>query len=925
MNNKLARFVICLMLFGFLALGIEPLDARAEESSACVCCVDVTAYSNLPDNCISVKNDLGESKVQYKVGKSKWKSVSGLERDEAGSYLIGTTAGESVSVRVKKGKDVAGTNASFGIDTQGETRNGGMRPPYGFDHSAFMNELFADGFTFTAEDGARVVVELTKENNGPGSSPVNNPKYYVYFDKNATVSKDGKTVTTKGPSGEKIIITIDGAKVEDGRVGIPEDESKVVFYMGGDFNPKKMSVYVMERKENLTYDPMFIDLYIATGSNAVTLAKHWPEDGHFTNEMTFGIGGDPSKTYTPSTPFPGPKSEVESTTSVKESADEGLIYKLDKSGTATFMGTTSTASNLKVFSKLRVRGSVYKVTAINKNACKNNKKIKTLAVPSSVLKIGAGAFKGASKLKTVTLTPSSKLKLGTGAFDGINASAKIKIVAKSSLYKKVRKKLLEAGMPEKATFKRIDVPVGSVGNASDDSQSSAETPVKPEPVADPEIKMEKFDIDFSVADIGSYSNWEGVSNISYLGERDGNVVFSVDFGDMIAIFEGSGEANMARDDEGNEIWEQFASDPVCIQKEYSLYGGMIRDDDGFFYMVTGHPGNEAGGQTGLIYVTKYSPEGDIVGQVIDDGGSSLGFDAETKFLTFEPFYSGNCVMSINNGILAVYYARKMVSGHQSDSLLLVNTEAMEEVFVGRVYQSHSFAQRIVADGKGFLLASEGDCYDRAFVVTSVNEKKETQSDAVFHFGIKPDTLNNSDVYTLNNNFAHLGDIAVSKSGKAVLAATSARSMSEAAQDEPEDIFVQIFDRKKKLSSAKAYVKGETRKGLSGGNGDIPCTDHGVIWLTNLKNSEKIGSLHCVITENDLVVLLYEKYDEKGTYLGVYYTILDLDGNVRHPETCYWERARISRSETPYCSGNTLWWIGNAEEDYCLYKYSLTVK
>ena len=474
MNNRLLRFVLCLASICLLAVCFEPFYARAEEPSKvtseaspqipadapaetpseCICRIDVTAFSNLPDNCISVKTDLGKSKVQYKVGKSKWKSVTALDRDEVGSYLIGTTAGESISVRVKKGKDVVGTNASFGIDTQGETRNGGMRPPYGFDHSTFMNELFADGFTFTAEDGARVVVELTKENNGPGSSPVNNPKYYVYFDKNATVSKDGKTVTTKGPSGEKIIITIDGAKVEDGRVGIPEDESKVVFYMGGDFNPKKMSVYVMERKENLTYDPMLIDLYVATGSNAVTLAKHWPEDGHFTNEMTFGIGGDPSKTYTPSTPFPGPKSEVESTTSVKESADEGLIYKLDKSGTATFMGTNSTAGTLTILSRIRVYNSAYDVTAIEKNACKDNKKLKTVAIPLTVKSIGTSAFKGASGLKTVKISADTSIKIGKNAFSGIKSKAVFKITATSGIFKKIKKKISSAGAPSDASYKR---------------------------------------------------------------------------------------------------------------------------------------------------------------------------------------------------------------------------------------------------------------------------------------------------------------------------------------------------------------------------------------------------------------------------------------------------------------------------------------
>ncbi len=455
MNNRLLRFVLCLASICLLAVCFEPFYAHAEEPSACICRIDVTAFSNLPDNCISVKTDLGKSKVQYKVGKSKWKSVTGLDRDDAGSYLIGTTAGKSVSVRVKKGKDVVGTNANFGVDTPEETRNGGMRPPYGFDHGAFMNDLFADGFTFAAEDGARVVIELTKENTGQGSSPADNPKYYVYFDKNATVSKDGKTVTTKGPSGEKIIITIDGAKVEDGRVGVPEDESRVVFYMGGDFNPKKMSVYVMERKENLKYDPMLIDLYVATGSNAVTLAKHWPENGHFTNEMTFGIGGDPSKTYTPSTPFPGPKEE-ESTTVVTAPADKGLTFRLDETGTATLIGTDSTDTKLTVYLKIRVYNTVYDVTSIGKNAFKGNKTIKSAVIPSSVTSIGAGAFSGASNLKSVTITPSSALKIGKGAFDAISGSATVKIRADKSLYKKIRNKIIKSGATD-LNFKRLTI------------------------------------------------------------------------------------------------------------------------------------------------------------------------------------------------------------------------------------------------------------------------------------------------------------------------------------------------------------------------------------------------------------------------------------------------------------------------------------
>ncbi len=439
-----------------------------------------------------------------------------------------------------------------------------------------------------------------------------------------------------------------------------------------------------------------------------------------------------------------------------------------------------------------------------------------------------------------------------------------------------------------------------------------------------EISIKKLDIDFYIRDAEANNNWEGVSNISYVGEKNGNALFAVDFGDLIAIYECLKEERTVVDKEGTEIKEGFGSDPICIMKENPLFGGVICDEEGYLYVVTGTVGDAISQQPGYVYVTKYSPEGDVIGQVLDDGGSSLGLEAGTEYLNLEPFSEGNCVLVINNGILAVYYARKMLSGHQSDSLFLVNTNTLEEVITGRVYQSHSFAQRVVANGKGFLLVSEGDCYDRAFVVTKVNKKYNTESTPVFHFGIKPDTLNNTDISALNNNFAHLGDIAVLGNGKAVLAATSARSMKEKAEDEPEDVFVQIFNPKKDLSSSKAYVKGKKRKGLTGGNGDIPCTDYGVKWITKLQKNEKISSLHCVVTDDDTIVLLYEKTNENGGFEGVFFTLLDEKGNVIHEETPFWNRARLPRSESPVCSGNKIWWIGNAKEDYCLCAYTLTI-
>ena len=75
-------------------------------------------------------------------------------------------------------------------------------------------------------------------------------------------------------------------------------------------------------------------------------------------------------------------------------------------------------------------------------------------IPSSVTSVGAGAFKGASGLKTVTITPSSALKIGKGAFDGISGSATVKIRADKSLYKKIKSKIKKSGATD-LNFKRL--------------------------------------------------------------------------------------------------------------------------------------------------------------------------------------------------------------------------------------------------------------------------------------------------------------------------------------------------------------------------------------------------------------------------------------------------------------------------------------
>lgn len=93
-------------------------------------------------------------------------------------------------------------------------------------------------------------------------------------------------------------------------------------------------------------------------------------------------------------------------------------------------------------------GYRFKITAIDKNAFKNCKKIKTVCVGTNVKKIGARAFYGCSKLTTLILENKkyTSKSIGKKAFAKINRGALIAVSKKKlSAYKKLLKK---KGVPD---------------------------------------------------------------------------------------------------------------------------------------------------------------------------------------------------------------------------------------------------------------------------------------------------------------------------------------------------------------------------------------------------------------------------------------------------------------------------------------------
>ena len=98
-------------------------------------------------------------------------------------------------------------------------------------------------------------------------------------------------------------------------------------------------------------------------------------------------------------------------------------------------------TSFNVPKSVKLANGRYKVVGIEKNAFKNNRKLKKVVIGSQVTKIGANAFSGAKNLKTITIKSKSLKRVGKNAFKGIDKKCKIKVPAKKlNSYKKLLSK-----------------------------------------------------------------------------------------------------------------------------------------------------------------------------------------------------------------------------------------------------------------------------------------------------------------------------------------------------------------------------------------------------------------------------------------------------------------------------------------------------
>ena len=219
-----------------------------------------------------------------------------------------------------------------------------------------------------------------------------------------------------------------------------------------------------EKEEGVgLYTAVFKNGLFTTQTAEVKIAKLTPKPSQPTNPSNPSNPtkpSDPSKPTNPSNPTKPTNNKKKPAAKGKTLKDsKGATYKVTgakvKNPTVTYVKPKKNVKKVSIPATITVKGVKYKVTAVSKNAFKNNKKVKQVTIDKNVKNIGKNAFYGCKNLKKVTIktTKLTKKTVGKNAFKGIHKKATIKVPKKKlNAYKKLLK---NAGMKKSVKVMKI--------------------------------------------------------------------------------------------------------------------------------------------------------------------------------------------------------------------------------------------------------------------------------------------------------------------------------------------------------------------------------------------------------------------------------------------------------------------------------------
>lgn len=164
----------------------------------------------------------------------------------------------------------------------------------------------------------------------------------------------------------------------------------------------------------------------------------------------------PAQTVTPTknpnataSPTKTPLKKNQTVTPVKNNKkSDAASYKVTdvKKKTVTYSKTKTTSKKAVVPDTITVNGTKLKVTAVGASAFAGNKKIKTVTLGKNITKIGTKAFYKAKNLSQISVNGNTIKSIGKNAFSGVKKNCKITVLAKDKKqYKKIVKLIKKAG------------------------------------------------------------------------------------------------------------------------------------------------------------------------------------------------------------------------------------------------------------------------------------------------------------------------------------------------------------------------------------------------------------------------------------------------------------------------------------------------
>lgn len=361
----------------------------------------------------------------------------------------------------------------------------------------------------------------------------------------------------------------------------------------------------------------------------------------------------------------------------------------------------------------------------------------------------------------------------------------------------------------------------------------------------------------------------------------------------------------------------------------------------------------------VMAMVKYNKEGQIVDsreyKTVELSNSySVG---DLNYTTSAPFYTSNCSLAVNKGVIACFYGRNIYMSHQTSALLFIDPETLQIIsdhqnqsldnkYWAKYYEpyghniSHSLGQRIIPTSDGqFLMMESGDAgtfgSTRGLMLTKLYEqydekvgqeiiKKTTKRVAHYSEG-----STGSNGY--NCTYSVLGNIIELNDGYMYVGALD-KNLNQAygsGIDSSWNVFAQKYDKNfyniesqkdmqlLKNTSIRTII-GEKPTNQNLGrlylNGDE--VDYGFKWLTDLDNTKTAILVRAVKLRDDNVAILWEEDKmNENSYGGYYlsssvkeshYMVIDKDGEIIVEDTILDNTLISDEEQYVYKDGKIYW-------------------